>query len=359
MTKPFVSVLIDTYNHESFIADAIQSVLSQDFTASEREILVVDDGSTDRTPDIVRQFEPHVRLLRKPNGGQASAFNAGFPEMRGEIVAFLDGDDWWDAGKLKAVTEAFAANPTVDLVGHGLTEVYPDGRQRVEVPRETSRLRILSVAEARQFRMLRGFFGTSRMSYRKEILRSIGKVPESLKFEADEYLFTVAPLLGEALVLNRSLTFYRLHERNLYQITAGSDDASRKKYQVIAALADALREKLRVLRISPEIARAVLESVEVEAELLHLMLDSGFPWETIGTELKVLRVFHNDASFFQHLLSYARLLPAIALPSRTYYRCRSRLSKLSLYVELRRRFLPFPVPDAVERIDKPAAGTQR
>ncbi len=59
------------------------------------KILVVDDHSTDRTPEIVRKFVPNVRLIQKTNGGQASAFNAAIPEARGEIVAFLDGDDWW------------------------------------------------------------------------------------------------------------------------------------------------------------------------------------------------------------------------------------------------------------------------
>ncbi len=78
MAKIFASVLIDTYNHERFIEQAIVSVLEQDFPAADREIIVVDDGSTDRTAEIVRKFEPHVRLLRKENGGQASAFNAGF-----------------------------------------------------------------------------------------------------------------------------------------------------------------------------------------------------------------------------------------------------------------------------------------
>src|SRR5271154_7189482 len=100
MGRPFVSVLIDTYNHERFIEKAIVSVLEQDFPATEREILVVDDGSSDSTPEIIRKFAPQVRLLRKVNGGQASAFNAGIPECRGEVVSFLDGDDWWAPHKL-------------------------------------------------------------------------------------------------------------------------------------------------------------------------------------------------------------------------------------------------------------------
>src|SRR5580698_8917059 len=110
MSMPFVTVLIDTYNHRSFVEDAINSVLNQDFPASDTEILVVDDGSTDGTEEVVRKFAPSVRLLRKPNGGQASAFNAGIPEAHGEIVAFLDGDDWWAPRKLTAVIEAFASD---------------------------------------------------------------------------------------------------------------------------------------------------------------------------------------------------------------------------------------------------------
>jgi glycosyltransferase involved in cell wall biosynthesis len=56
--------------------------------------MVVDDGSTDSTPEFARRFKPHVRLINKPNAGQASAFNGGIPECKGDIVSFPDGEDW-------------------------------------------------------------------------------------------------------------------------------------------------------------------------------------------------------------------------------------------------------------------------
>src|SRR5271156_7007140 len=121
--KSAVTVLIDTYNHERFIEEAIGSVLEKDFPSGEMEILVVDDGSTDRTPEIVRKFHPRVRLLRKKNGGQASAFNVGIPEAQGEIIAFLDGDDWWARNKLRIVLDAFEKNPGTGTVGHAIIEV--------------------------------------------------------------------------------------------------------------------------------------------------------------------------------------------------------------------------------------------
>jgi glycosyltransferase involved in cell wall biosynthesis len=77
MNRPYVSVLIDTYNYGRFIEQAIESVLSQDFTMERVEILVVDDGSTDDTEERVKKYGAKIRYLRKENGGQASAFNLG------------------------------------------------------------------------------------------------------------------------------------------------------------------------------------------------------------------------------------------------------------------------------------------
>ena len=134
LAKPLISVLIDTYNHERFIEKAITSVLEQDFPVADREIIVVDDDSGDRTPEIVRQFQTQVRYIRKQNGGQASAFNVGIPECKGEIIAFLDGDDFWLPGKLARVAAVFAGNPGVGLVGHAITELLPDGSSRVSSP---------------------------------------------------------------------------------------------------------------------------------------------------------------------------------------------------------------------------------
>ena len=77
--KPLVTALVDTYNHERYIEQALVSVLEQGLSPSELEIVVVDDGSTDKTPSIIKKFLPRIKYLRKDNGGQASAFNRAFP----------------------------------------------------------------------------------------------------------------------------------------------------------------------------------------------------------------------------------------------------------------------------------------
>src|SRR5215475_12385935 len=95
MKAPLVTVVIDTYNYGRYIEDAINSVLAQRFPSDQMEILVVDDGSTDDTPERLCKFEGHIQHLRKPNGGQASAFNLGFARAQVEIIALLDADDVW------------------------------------------------------------------------------------------------------------------------------------------------------------------------------------------------------------------------------------------------------------------------
>src|ERR1700756_5676379 len=116
MTAPLITVLIDKYNYGRFIEEAIESVLSQDFPAEQMEILVVDDGSTDDTAERVRKYGQRVQYFYKPNGGQASAFNFGFAQARGEIIALLDADDYWLAGKLQRVAEEFQKNPGLGMV---------------------------------------------------------------------------------------------------------------------------------------------------------------------------------------------------------------------------------------------------
>lgn len=95
---PNLSVIIPAYNAEPFIADTIQSVLDQ--TYRDVEVIVVDDGSTDRTLEQLRQFGSQLRVHQQPNGGVAQARNTGVGLARGSWIAFLDADDRWLPHKL-------------------------------------------------------------------------------------------------------------------------------------------------------------------------------------------------------------------------------------------------------------------
>ena len=354
MTTPFVSVLIDTYNHERFIEEAVSSVLTQDFPAAEREIIVVDDGSTDHTPEILSKFASRIRLLRKPNGGQASAFNHGIPQCRGEIIAFLDGDDWWVPAKLRRVSELLAGDPALGAVGHGIIESFSDGAERPVVLGSASRFRLDSVASAEFFRLHRCYLGTSRLTLRSSIARKLLPVPESLVFEADEYLFTLAPALADTMILPDPLTHYRIHGTNLFMSAGANPEGERRKQRVLASLASELRRALPPLCVLPEVVRVVLEIVEAEAAQLRLKLDGGFPWETYRTETTVYRIQHPGVSWRSDAFRTLTMIPALFLPPRWFYAGRQWLGSQRWYRRARRTAIPSPafVPPLPQEQDR-------
>ena len=349
MAKPFVSVLIDTYNQERFIEDAIVSVLEQDFPASDREILVVDDGSTDRTPDIIRKFEPHVRLMRKENGGQASAFNFGIPQAQGEIVAFLDGDDWWARNKLTRVVQAMATDPLPGIVGHGIVSVHRDGREQAEILREGFRFQANTIAGAHLFRRRGAFLGTSRMTIRADLLRRIGAVPEEIEIQADEYLFTLAAVIVGAQILPEALTYYRLHEANNFQLASHDSQKLRRKQKSLAILARSLSQQLEDLGTDPQVRRAVVEYTQASADQLRLAIEGGWPWETVKTEWKIYGILHPDARFSHRMFKLLILLGALVTTPRSFYSAQRTLAQNGLYLRARARWLPAPEMQHIQK----------
>lgn len=102
-----VSVVVPVFNGERFLREALESILGQDYRPL--EVLVVDDGSTDRSGEIAREFPAPVRLLRQANQGPATARNYGAASAAGEMIAFLDADDLWLPGKLGKQVALLAA----------------------------------------------------------------------------------------------------------------------------------------------------------------------------------------------------------------------------------------------------------
>lgn len=133
---PRVTVVIPTYNRAATLPDAIASVLAQ--SLPDFELLIVDDASTDASPQIVSELDdPRVRLLRQPrNGGAAAARNRGLDEARGELVAFLDSDDEWLPEKLERQVALFDREGVdLGLVYSGIELVDPDGARELVEPR--------------------------------------------------------------------------------------------------------------------------------------------------------------------------------------------------------------------------------
>lgn len=123
-----ISVIIPTYNNAQFIRDAIDSVLSQ--TYKNYEILVIDDGSTDNTKEIIEKYNgKRIKYIYQENKGLAAARNTGIKASTGELVAFLDSDDMWLPEKLERQISIINGFPNVGLVGCGYYGIDESGKR--------------------------------------------------------------------------------------------------------------------------------------------------------------------------------------------------------------------------------------
>ncbi len=343
MSSPLITAIIDTFNHERFIEQALSSVLDQGLSASDLEILLVDDGSTDRTTDVVATFANRVQVLRKQNGGQASAFNFAIARAKGEIIAFLDGDDWWAKGKLKTVLDAFDAHPNVGVVGHGIYEVDElTGRSVVVLPESDHRVTLNSIEDGNNFRNIMCFLGTSRVAIRRKILNLVGAIPASLVVEADEFMSTVAVARSEAMLIQQPLTFYRLHPGNLYQFRGQDVVKVQRKMKVLRALSVALRQELPQAGLPEGVVNAVAEPIDYEADRLKLQCLGGMPWRTFQVERKGMRLAYKHMGWKYRLFKAFVLSLTLALPPTFFYKLRGYYSTMNL--RRLRKFTGEPIP---------------
>lgn len=125
MSAPAVSVIIPAYNAAGFVRRAVDSVLAQ--TCADFELLVVDDGSTDGTRDVLASYGAKLRVLAQPNGGPAAARNHGLRYAQGDYVAFLDADDHWLPQKLERQLQLMSARPDVGFCSTATSVVTEAG----------------------------------------------------------------------------------------------------------------------------------------------------------------------------------------------------------------------------------------
>ncbi|MEP6912451.1 MAG: glycosyltransferase [bacterium] len=126
MVEPLVSVIIPNYNYGRYLTQALDSVLTQSYP--HKEVIVVDDGSTDSSELVVRGYGERVKWCQQQRQGVSSARNRGVGETRGDLVAFLDADDLWLQTKLEKQVRKFLDDPELGLVHCGVEEIDSYGK---------------------------------------------------------------------------------------------------------------------------------------------------------------------------------------------------------------------------------------
>ena len=129
---PLVSAVVTAYNYERYLGDALDSALAQDYAADRLEVVVVDDGSTDGTPDVARRYAAEhperIRYIRQDNAGLAAATTRGLHEARGDLITLLDADDAWVTSRTRLLVDALGRNPRAGLVYGDMEVIDGDGR---------------------------------------------------------------------------------------------------------------------------------------------------------------------------------------------------------------------------------------
>ena len=214
-SQPLVSIVINNFNYGRYLARAIDSALAQDY--GRIEVVVVDDGSSDESCDVIASFGERVIAIEKANGGQASAVNAGFAMSRGDILMFLDSDDFLAARAARCVADTFRQSPELSKVHFRLTVVDESAAAtgRVLPPR---RLRLPS-GDLRDALAGARTYVTPPMSgnaYRRSAIAQQIPIPEqTYRKGADEWLICTAPLFGPVAAIDEELGSYRIHSANV------------------------------------------------------------------------------------------------------------------------------------------------
>jgi hypothetical protein len=263
-----VSVIIDTYNYVEWLEEAIQSALSQDYRA--REIIVVDDGSTDGSRELIERYQRdgRVRAVFKPNGGQASAFNAGFAVSSGDLICLLDSDDLWLPNKLTRVVKAAERHRSAGIICHPVQPVDARGRHKGKpkpggMPNGSIKKRVLSSG---------GYWRwppTSGLSFRRALLEQILPMPEpQFRTCADAYLATISPLLAEVASIAEPSALYRIHGGNLWAPTNSEPRAPD---------GDAMKESSRLEVLSEQVNRKLAALGKID----RLSLENHLPYRML------------------------------------------------------------------------------
>jgi glycosyltransferase involved in cell wall biosynthesis len=197
--KPKVSVIIPTYNRAHYIQKALDSVMAQ--TYQDFEVIVIDDGSTDNTREVVKQYGEKVRYFYQENTGIPGARNAGIRNSAGDYIAFLDSDDYWVKEKLERQMALFSEHPEYGMVASCCASIEQDGSFREKNRPGKSGWILEDIFQ-------KNFIRTSSAIVKRECLEKIGLFDEELQ-QCQEYdLWMHIAVYYPIGFINESLSVY-------------------------------------------------------------------------------------------------------------------------------------------------------
>jgi glycosyltransferase involved in cell wall biosynthesis len=205
-----ISVIIPTYNYGEFICDSIESVINQ--TYKDFEIIVVDDGSTDNTPEVVKKYKDRVSYIYKENEGPSSARNYGIKNAKGEYLCFLDSDDIFLPEKLELQAK-YMEDHRDDNIGLIYSDYYCVSR-KLKIIDYYESIGFSSQIEAIKYLFNYNYINTSTVMIPKTCIDRIGIFNEKYRYLEDYDLWLRLGCNYKFLYINEPLVKTRSHYKN-------------------------------------------------------------------------------------------------------------------------------------------------
>jgi len=213
LADPLVTVVIPAYNHAAFLRDAVLSVLNQTYTTT--EIIVVDDGSTDDTLQVVMGLSPKVRYVSQPHQGIASARNRGLEMSSGSLIAFLDADDMFLPHKLEIQVDCLVRHAEAGMVYGSYVLIDREGRQIGAVTAKLSGNVYLGFLD----RAMVGILATATVMVRKTVLAKVGLFDEAMTLAEDTDMWCRVASHYQVEAIAEPLARVRRHPGNVSGLT--------------------------------------------------------------------------------------------------------------------------------------------
>ncbi|MEL7421035.1 MAG: glycosyltransferase [Cyanobacteria bacterium J06555_3] len=219
--KYLVSIIINNYNYDRFLAEAIDSALNQ--TYPHTEVIVVDDGSTDNSRSIITSYGARIIPILQPNGKQAAAFNSGFARSTGEIIMFLDSDDYLLPQAVSNIVKIW--QPKLAKVHYRLKVIGGDGDDLgYSCPQGDAPLASGQVWKTILDQGSYCSTPTSGNAISRDVIAKLFPIPDEFKLTADDYLSFQVPFYGEVAAIEQPLGVYRVHDQNQWALTTITGD---------------------------------------------------------------------------------------------------------------------------------------
>ncbi|MBS1679482.1 MAG: glycosyltransferase family 2 protein [Actinobacteria bacterium] len=285
-----VDIVVNNHNYGRYVAAAVDSALAQ--THPVTRVIVVDDGSTDDSREILDAYADRVELVLQANGGQASALNAGLERCEGDLVIFLDADDLLHPEAAARAAAALAADPAAAKVHFRMEVIDAAGRPTGELkppPRWSLPSGDLRAAElAYPFDL--AWLPTSAYAFRRQMLAPILPIPEeAYRLGADWHLIHLSTLLGRVATVTEVSCFYRVHGANNYEPSAAQVDLDR----VRAAIRYGHRTAADLLSLAGELGiphpARILSVADLARRMISLRLEPDRHPVAGDTRLGLLR----------------------------------------------------------------------